>query len=328
MAIREQLLESQITRHGKASDGIDPHETAGPYRRWPLGLRTLLRLRYLDFKKQVLTENRQALRYDTGPEEIQRDVMDKLRPVSRGRGVWSVLLRPWLFYPLLILLCAAFGYAVFQARQATLERAVFVNDLPRFGDLVYQLKATQSTDDSQDSRLADLQKDIDALQQKILNHFAAHPAITEAMLPLLDAVQQSDSMQPEVIGFTKQLNDQLFSHGIPYYVSVMSEIADCVHLPVESFLPRLFGGGESSDDTCVVHALLSFHVDESRYYADGQVDHLAYFTRRIDGLEIYEGNVLGKVHIGDNTAQILLGNIEGASQDSLTAVSNGQLQSR
>ena len=74
-------------------------------------------------------------------------------------------------------------------------------------------------------------------------------------------------------------------------------------------------------------ALLSFTVEEARYFNDGNERHLALFTRRLDNLAISE-DVLGRVHIGDNTAQVLLSNIAGASTDSLPAIRYGALQTK
>jgi len=125
-----------------------------------------------------------------------------------------------------------------------------------------------------------------------------------------------------------EVNDELFINRIPYYLSPMVETADCAHLPLSSFLTRLFGGGvQGSGETCVIYALLSFHVDEFRYYNEDTEDHLAFFTRRLDGLPLNE-NVLGKVHLGDDSAQILLSNIDATSANSTVAVDDGQLQTK
>lgn len=330
MAIFEQLLKTQLSK--TTTDPVsDQHETARPYRRWAIGFRTLIRLRYVAIKKDVLAENRQALRYDVTADEVQQRVLDKVLVTPKAGTWWSVLLRPAVFYPLVLLLLAAAAYLAFHAQQSALERSVFKSDIPHYADTVYQLKALQAQEDDsadQSPDTAQLEATLEESKQKILDHFQQRPDIASALSPVLDGVRSNDLSQPELMQGIRLLNDQLFDHEVPYYISLMSEIADCAHLPIDTFLPRLFGGGENSDKTCLIHALLSFHVDEHRYYADGQIDHLAYFTRRLDDLTIFEQGVLGRVHIGDNTAQILLGNIEGASASSLNAVNEGVLQTK
>ncbi len=332
MAIFEQLLKNQLTQAKPAPDAAtDQHETATPYRRWALGFRTLIRLRYLSIKKSVLADNRQALRYEVTTDDVQHGVLDKVLVARKAGKWWAVLLRPYVFYPLVLALLALAAYAVFLSQKAAHERAVFKNNIPHYADTVYQLKSLQGQtekSDTHDDQVAVTERAIDDSKQQIVDYFQLQPAIVEVLTPVLDGVRSSDLPQPELVKRVKLLNDQLFSNKVPYYISLVTEIADCAHLPIETFLPRLFGGGEHTDETCLVHALLSFHVDEHRYYADGEVDHLAYFTRRLDELTIYEQGVLGRVHIGDNTAQIMLSNIEGASASSLNAVNEGELQTK
>ena len=332
MAIFERLLKKQLSQTGPATDSVlDQHESAAPYRRWAPGFRTLIRLRYLAIKKSVLTENRKLLRYDVTADEMQHRVLDKVRVARKASALWSVLLRPFVFYPLL---AGALVFAVYSGvkwQEAALERSVFKNDIPRYADTAYELKALQGrTDESADrpQKVAVLEAQLSESKKEILNHFQQRPLIASALSSLLDGVKGNELSQPELMKNVKQLNDQLFVENVPFYISLMTEIADCAHLPVETFLPRLFGGGENTDQTCLVHALLTFDVDEHRYYADGEVDHLAYFTHRLDKLTIYEQGVLGRVHIGDDTAQIMLGNIEGASASSLNAVNEGVLQTK
>ena len=118
MAIRDQLLQKQIQtraqapqpqqhqnsdhhghQHGHAS--ADLYETPLPYKRWLPGLRSLLRLRYLQIKQAVLIDNKQSLRYDVTAEEIHHQVSSKLNAKA---GVWPTLLRPAIMLPLLLLL--------------------------------------------------------------------------------------------------------------------------------------------------------------------------------------------------------------------------------
>ena len=105
------------------------------------------------------------------------------------------------------------------------------------------------------------------------------------------------------------------------------ESADCNHLPLTAFIERLFGGSQGSGEACIVYVLLSFHVEEHRYYNAQRHNHLAFFTRRLDEFDIHD-NILGKVHLGDNTAQILLSNIDASSADSTVAVNEGRLQNK
>jgi len=276
MAVRDQLLQKQLQQQKTRTSGVDHnttdvHETAKPYRRWIPGMRSFLRLRYLSTKKSVLIENKQELRYDLSTDEIQDQVQNKLS----ARGIWSVLLSPWLVAPLLILLLAASAYGSQLLYKSALDRAVFRTDIPAYSDAVYRIKATYVSAADQD----------DPERQKAIEQNA----------------EQQEAQAEELKQKVKVLNDELFINRIPYYLSPMVETADCAHLPLTAFLGRLFGGAQGSGELCIVYALLTFHVDEFRYYNAEQQDHLAYFTRRLDHLQVNE-NVLGKVHLGDDSA--------------------------
>ena len=352
MAIRDQLLQKQIQaraqteqhqhsdhhghhhgyHHGHAS--ADLHETPLPYKRWLPGLRSLLRLRYLQIKQAVLIDNKQSLRYDVTAEEIHQQVSSKLNAKA---GVWPALLRPAVMLPLLLLLMAAAAYSLWLNHQASVERAVFKNDIPGYSDAVYRLKASNSaagiqTDPGileQISQNIEQQTDeVEMLKNRILDHFNETPDIPDKLATLLEAIQQKEISPQDLYQLVKQVNDGLFVNRIPYYLSPMVETADCAHLPLSSFLTRLFGGGgQVSGETCVVYALLSFHVDEFRYYNNDKEDHLAFFTRRLDGFQL-NTNILGQVHLGDDSAQILLSNIDATSASSTVALYDGQLQTK
>ncbi len=339
MAIRDQLLEKQLQHpklqpsEARSYNASDIHETAKPYRRWMPGIRSFLRLRYLSAKKSVLIENKQQLRYDVSTDEIQNRVRSKL---NARRGIWPTLLSPWIVFPLILVLLAAAAYAVWHSHQSALDRAVFRNDIPAYSDSVYRIKATYAS--AADQEDTDRQKQLEQnaeqqetqaaeLKQKILDHFIKTPNVPEKLNALLNGIQEKDLEPQELYKLVKQVNDELFINRIPYYLSPMVETADCAHLPLTAFLGRLFGGNQGSGELCIVYALLTFHVDEFRYYDAEQQDHLAYFTRRLDHMQVNE-NVLGKVHLGDDSAQILLSNIDATSANSTIAVNDGQLQTR
>lgn len=333
MAIRDQLLQRQLENPANLDPINDPHETRKPYKRWVPGIRLLTQLRYLEAKKQVLTENKQALRYDVNAEEIQQRVKEKL---SSRRGIWAALLRPVIMFPLLLALIAATAYGLWHNHQSAHDRYVFKIDVPAYSDAVYRFKASHSSGDTQTNeeileqinQNIELQKEeVSALKEKILSHFKTTPGVTAELDNLLTAIQQKEIPPQDLYKLVKQVNDQLFVNRIPYYLSPMVETADCSHLPLSSFLSRLFGGAQGSGELCIVYALLSFHVDEFRYYNADEQNHLAFFTRRLDNLQINE-NVLGKVHLGDDSAQILLSNIDATSASSTVAVNDGQLQTK
>ncbi len=333
MAIRDQLLQKQID-NTPSHTATDIHETPAPYRRWMPGIRSLLRLRYLNAKESVLIENKQLLRYDVSTKEIQNQVQTKL---TSANGIWHTILRPAVVLPLMLLLLAATAYSLWQSHLASLERAVFKNDIPTYSDAVYQLKASQIAADTQ-TNVEVLEKinqnidkqtaEVDSLKNTIRDHFSDSPDVVAKLTALLDAIQEKE-IPPEVLyKLVKQANDELFISRVPYYISPMVETADCAHLPLSSFLTRLFGGGtQGSGERCIVYALLSFHVDEFRYYNSDKEDHLAFFTRRLDGLPLND-NILGKVHLGDDSAQILLSNIDATSASSTVAMNDGQIQTK
>ena len=337
MAIRDQFLRKQLpgeqTEAPDASNTADIHETAQPYQRWVPGIRSFLRLRYLSAKKSVLLENKQEMRYDISTADIQHRVRSKLNARSE---IWPTLLSPWIVAPLLLLLLASIAYGTWHSYKSALERSVFKTDIPAYSDTVYRIKASYATAADQDDpekqkaieqSIAQQEKQAAELQQKILDHFQEIPNVPEKLTALLDGIQTKDLPPQDLYKLVKNLNDELFINRVPYYLSPMVEIADCAHLPLTAFLGRLFGGQQGSGELCIVYALLTFHVDEFRYYNAEQQDHLAYFTRRLDHLQINE-NVLGKVHLGDDSAQILLSNIDATSASSTVAVNDGQLQTK
>lgn len=346
MPIRDQLLYKQLGHKqlhqpttaatntaNVAANTPDIHETAKPYRQWIPGLRSLLRLRYLGVKKSVLLENKQELRYDVETDEIQNRVRSKL---GTQNGIWPLVFSPWLVVPLLLALIAAAAYGAWSYHQSALDRTVFKTDIPAYSDATYRLKATYAeaagqTDPEKkkaiEKNASQQEAAASALKQKILDHFKDTPNVPDRLEALLDGIQQKELPPTELYKLVKVLNDELFINRIPYYISPMVETADCSHLPLTAFLGRLFGGAQGSGDVCIIYALLSFHVDEFRFYNAEEQDHLAFFTRRIDNLQINE-NVLGKVHLGDDSAQILLSNIDATSASSTVAVNDGQLQTK
>ena len=338
MGIRDQLLQRQLKprqaqQPNAAHNAADIHETAKPYRRWIPGIRSFLRLRYLSAKKSVLIENKQELRYDISADEIQNSVRSKL---TARRGIWPALLSPWVAAPLLLLLLAAAAYSTWLSHKSALDRAVFRTDIPAYSDAVYRIKSTYASAADQDDpekqeaieqNAKQQEAEAAELKQKILAHFSKTPNVPEKLGALLDGIQEKDLEPQELYKLVKVLNDELFINRIPYYLSPMVETADCAHLPLTAFLGRLFGGAQGSGELCVVYALLTFHVDEFRYYNAEQQDHLAYFTRRLDQMQLNE-NVLGKVHLGDDSAQILLSNIDATSANSTVALNDGQLQTK
>lgn len=334
MSVRDKLLQKQIQGKNNTRSATDIHETPKPYKRWMPGIRSFLRLRYLNAKQSVLIENKQALRYDVSAEEIQSQVKGKL---GTGAGVWPILFRPAVMLPLFMLLLAGCAYWVWHNHQASIERAVFRSDIPAYSDAVYQLKASNASSGNQTNPeiLEKIEENIElqtaevaALKDTILDHFNEIPEVPEKLAALLDTIQEQEIPPQDLYKLVKQVNDELFINRIPYYLSPMVETADCAHLPLSSFLTRLFGGGvQGSGETCVIYALLSFHVDEFRYYNEDTEDHLAFFTRRLDRLQLNE-NILGKVHLGDDSAQILLSNIDASSASSTVAVDDGQLQTK
>ena len=334
MSIRDQLLHKQLQKHRQNRSATDLHETPAPYKHWLPGLRSLLRLRYLKIKNAVLIENKQSLRYDVSTEEIHNRVQSKLE--SKG-DLWPALLRPVIMLPLFLLLIAATAYSLWLNHQTSLERVVFKNDIPGYSDAVYRLKASKAAASVQtntevleqiNQNIEQQSEEVESLKNGILSHFNETPGLPEKLTTLLDAIQEKEISPQDLYKLVKQVNDEFFINRIPYYLSPMVETADCAHLPLSSFLTRLFGGGgQASGETCVIYALLSFHVDEFRYYNNDKEDHLAFFTRRLDGLQLND-NILGKVHLGDDSAQILLSNIDATSASSTEALNDGQLQTK
>lgn len=325
--------QDEFTRETQ-TNSPDRYETAAPYRSWLPGLSSLLRLHYLKVKRSVLIENKQSLHYDVSTREIHRQVASKLNAKA---GVWHIVLRSVIMLPLLLLVLAAGVYGLWLNHQASLERAVFRYDIPAYSDAVYRLKASVAaasihTDTNSlnqvNQNIEQQSSEVEALKNRILAHFNELPDVSGRLTTLLDAIQKTDLPPQELYQLVKQVNNELFINGVPFYLSPMVEAADCAHLPLESFLTRLFGGGgEGSGQTCLIYALLTYHVDEHRYYNNDDVDHLAYFTRRLDDLELHT-NILGKVHLGDDSAQILLSNIDASSASSTVALNDGRLQTR
>ena len=327
MAIRDQLIKNQLKQKAPVDDSFtDGHVTAKPYRRWMPGFRTFTRLRYLALKKRVLEKNKQSLKYDVTADELQHQVATELDSSTKKHSIWPTLMRPFVMIPMLIVSTAAVAYLGFYLYQSALDRKVFKLEIPKFSDTVYLYRAAHSQD-SESEKTKKLHAELQSFQQDIIDHFSETPAIGEKLSPLLDAIQEKEFPPQQFFALVKKLNDELFINRIPYYLSPTVERADCDHLPLTAFIERLFGGSQGTGDICIVYVLLSFHVEEHRYYNAQRHNHLAFFTRRLDEFEIHD-NVLGKVHLGDNTAQILLSNIDASSADSTVSVNEGRLQNK
>ena len=235
MAIRDQLLKKLLRQAPPAPDPYkDPFETARPYRSWMPGIRTALRLRYLTHKEAILRENKQNLRYDVSADEMRYQVLDRLSRKPTGRGVWAFLLQPFVAVPLLLLLTAGGIYSAIALQKSAQDKNVFRIDIPRHSDTVYQLKAEQS-ENPESGKAAELQTELDGLQQNIIDHFDKLPVVQDKLSELLSAIQQKEFPPTELFNLSKTLNDELFVNGIPYYISPMIESAHCSHLPLTAF---------------------------------------------------------------------------------------------
>lgn len=320
-----QLLRHQL-RDYHEEGSVDTLESAEPYRRWAPAIRTLTRLRYLREKRRLLEHERDELRYAQDMGDVHQGVRQQLGPNESVFTPGTVLFRPLPFYGLLLLILTLLIAAALYSWQNTAELRFFQDAIPRYSDSVYVWKAEQERDPDS-AQLAALETEVKQQRQHILSFHSGTPELQWPLLQLLDAVR-SNSVEPAaMLPLVKAVNDALFERGIGFYISAVSERAPCSFLPGERFLERLFGAAQASEELCLVHALLTFTVDEARYYQEQQNRHLTLFTRRYDQLKIDEA-VLGRVHIGDNTAQVLLSNIAGASNSSLTAINNGTLQAK
>jgi len=330
----DQLLKKQLratAADALRADALDVHETAAPYRKWTPGIRTLVRLRYLKLKQAALVNYQRLLRYDVVADELQDEILEELETTTRRHSLWPALLHRVVMIPIMLATVAAVIYALVSFQKNTHRNAVFADDIPSYSDAVYRLKAQQTASRTNTNfnpeKLAKIEKETADLKRKILYYYEDQPAIAEPLETVLDLINEPDIPADEFNPNIKKLNDALFTHDIPYYLSFKSEAADCNHLPLEAFMQRLFGDSNTSGDICTVYAITSFKVEDYRYYNADTKDHLAYFTRRVDELE-FNDNILGKVHIGDDSAQILLGNIESSSVDTVTAVRNGLIKTK
>lgn len=329
--LRSQLSAAKVARVKRIStSAVDPQrdelETGAPYRRWALGFRTLVRLRYLSKKRQVLAAARSTLDYETSAVDVQQNIAQELGKTS-GFSLWPILLRPILFYPFLLLVLVLLAVLAVHRWQLLAERHYFRDSLPRYSDSVYVWKAARAKNPS-DPALAEMENGLLRDRLSILSFHAENSAITVPLFDLLLAVTGDETTPRAMPGIVKKLNDALYQNDIEFYLSAVSEVTPCSFLPSDRFMERLFGGSaDASGELCRTHALLTFSVDEVRHYHESEQRHPTLFTRRLDGLAIDE-NILGRVHIGDNTAQVLLSNIAGASSDSLKAIRNGTLQAK
>lgn len=337
----DELLDLQLKKRRSRDVGenagvesksyVDEFDRAGPYRQFALGIRDLVRLRYLSLKKRVLAEYRQALKFEVYTPEIHDTIHQRIKSRFKSQAIWPVFFsRAFVYLSLLAVICAAIAltHHVINTSQ---QQALFKNTLPEFADTVYLLKAQQARDAAAGQRsveeLAALQDQIDQKRDSIHQYFAGLPAIQTAIDEVMSGVEAQNTDAQDMIDRAKQFNDLLFERKIPYYISVFSRSAYCADLPTERFFERLFSNAPSTGELCDVHALTAFDLEESRYYADRADSHLALFTRRLDEQELYD-SFLGLVHLGDDRAQVRLSNIRNASADSLTAVSGGVLKSK
>ncbi|MBX2886981.1 MAG: hypothetical protein KTR32_43945 [Granulosicoccus sp.] len=336
MALLTQLLRSQLSATEKsrvkdtqfpATDSpVDDLESSRPYRRWALGFRSLVRLGYLKQKKEVLETRRSTLEYETSAALVQSEVVQNLGK-NGSFSLWPIVLRPLVFYPLVLAGLALIAVVAVHLWQQQIVEHHFRDSLPRYSDSVYLWKAARA-ENPDDPQLPEMEKNLLRNRSSLLAFHSEHPAITASLSDLLLAVTGDETTPRAMPAIVKKVNDAFYSHDIDFYISAVSEVTPCDFLPPNRFIERLFGGSnEAEGELCRTHALLTFSVDEARHYLENEQRHLTLFTRRLDGLAIDEG-ILGRVHIGDNTAQVLLSNIAGASSDSLRAISNGSLQAK
>jgi len=328
--LRRQLSAGKSGHSSQASPVVDhdsdAYETASAYRRWAPGVRTLLRLRYLNIKSHVLERQRRLLKYDATSSEIKHSIVKELVAAGSSGRLWTWIWKPFFFYTLLLIGLLFTGAGIFYVWQTRSEMLVFKDALPRYSDAVYVWKAERERD-PESTLLPQLAATVERQRAEILEFHRGQSAISTPLASLLDAVRTDATTARDMPTVVKAVNDALYEYELGFYISAVSEAVPCSWLPRERFMERLFGGGEPSPELCRIHGLLTFNVEEARYYLDNDNRHLTLFTRRLDELAIDEA-VLGRVHIGDNTAQVLLGNIAGASAASLTAISNGSLQSK
>lgn len=333
-------LSASEQREAEAQNNPDILETPSAWRNWSPGIRGVLFQRYLMLRLEVLQDLKQELDFTVGPAQIHQSIRQRLLGTgvsetgqrTASQAFWAMLLSR-RFVVLLLLALSAWGlWTLFSNwKQRELTNAVKM-DLPVYTDTVYQLAAEMHRDAPDETRITAHEDRIIELVSSIELTFRRYPAVLESLQSVMKAAADSGVKPDEMVKLTGGLNDEFHRAGLAFFVSPATEVSWCHDLPLERFIERLFGGettlpGTEAEKTCYTHALMTFTVDEVRRFQHLDDTHLAYFTSRLDPLDI-EDSLLGKVHIGDDKAQILLSNIAGASYGAVSTVLDGELRSR
>ncbi len=215
--LRDQLSEQRRKRAVTVNDAelqLDDNELVKPYSRWTLGVRTLVRLRYISVKKALLKHLRQQLRFDITVPQVQQGVLQQVKQNSRRHSWWPLLLSPGLVYPaVLVAFFIAIVVAYNSIASARLE-AVFKHTVPAYSDRVYALKSQQVRDPDDYAALSTLENDITSLKASIIDHFAGLPNLQALLQSLFEGIESQDSDPQALIKLVKPVNDYLYNRFI------------------------------------------------------------------------------------------------------------------
>lgn len=338
-ALWDGLLRRQLASGTPAGAPPPDLQSAGPYRRWTLGVRTLVRLRYLRHREAVLRLCRRRLEYVLPAAEIDRRIAagvalrDDAGTVRPARAGWTVLFRPWLAYPLAALALAGLVWVSLAHVEHARFRRLFADQLPQYADLRHQFRVVEAqrrllptAADPQplDERRDALDAELTAQRRALLEPFARYPALARDARRLLTLFDDDDADGQRVVEAANTLNRGLYRHGLPFNLNVESYATGCRALAAGP-LEQLSGVPDPS--ACVTRSLLTYRIEAVRAYRHRDDRHPVFFLRRLDRAAITEA-VLGRVHIGDDRAQVLLGRVADYASGALQLLRQGRPENR
>lgn len=345
MTLLDSILAAEISdRPAEKANWNPSREMEGPngYPGWAPGIRSLLALRYLKYKRQALTEFHCESRYAISGEELVSRIRMRLdqsgvKECSKralSLSLCSLFFRRRIFYVVVLIATLTMVSGVFREIDNHRIESVFTQALPRYTELMHTLRKKQinlestsrTLDDRAlpgltDDRLADeielaratlkqLMQSLEKVKAGILESLPEDNGIRLQMNNLLIALQGEKLIaKPDLGERAELLNQALYRSNIPFYLAVRNHTVPCDAILADT-VPEMAAAVSvtSSISNCDVTVVLTYTVESVRHYRAEGRKHRVFFTRRLDQIDTDEA-AFGLLYDTANSAQVLVGTI-------------------
>ncbi|MCP4702771.1 MAG: hypothetical protein GY862_38815 [Gammaproteobacteria bacterium] len=338
------LHAEKATSRPMQADGF---EKARAYRGWPLPLRYLLALRYLQRKGEVLNYFRlkriypvpektfqqrlrallagETLRFDSVAEDhIPLDSSPKSEGIKKQRlPAWAWPLRALFLYPLLLVCALGLGWLTVDYLQVQRLEKLLANNLVQYADLLHRNIENRVTGDKKAE--AELQQQADAARREIIAALPERGQVRSKFNTALQSMGNPEKTAEQLLAVFAELNREMDDHDLPYYFVPKTYIGSCIsfvtlpfelHFLIRGLADKLAGENPALRDKCRTTALIVYKVKEKQNYLHQGDELPLFYTARLDRLPVSE-SALGLTYYSGPGSLVLTDKIRRYSTDAI-----------